>query len=362
MVLYIKFLTVPTRNINSIPKLQQENFSYYPITSEIHIDDKKVLASYKRGEVTFYEGRLGIKIIAVKRSSFDRITKEFEIAANLKHSNILHILHAPTQIDQKCVLVTEIFDCTLNRDSVKNTSDEKSMMLQLVDAVEYLSDLGIIHLDIAPQNIFIATVGTKKVTKLGNFEHSRHGPEVKGVNIQNLTDGFRAPEIVTRKTAYHESCLWSLGGVFFYITTKGFKLNESCAVLTRLNATIEDESNDKILIKDLLTRILKDNPRDRLKPANIIEHPFFWNALKTKDFILKVANAIESPNSKTFYGEISKGQHKVIQRDWIEILNRDSELFDEIKKARKDYKQKKGNSEGDKDNNIRGNSIVALIY
>lgn len=328
------------------------------MTVKISINKQNILASYKNS--VFYDGRLGnVKKVAVKQNSFDNVTKEFMILGNLQHKNILHVNVPPEQIEDKHVLITEIFECTL-QDAVNKELDHKSIMIQLAHAVGYLKDQGIIHLDIAPRNIFIANDGLRKIPKLGNFENSQFGLEVNDINPRKLSEGFVAPEILARSTAFFGSCLWSLGCVYFYVITKGFKIVESRSsveqkVLPRLNAKIQNSSSDNILIKDLLTNILKENHLNRIVAKDIVKHPYFWNTVETLNFLVNVAKTNEK--STDFYNKIRIDQHQVIGHDWTQRI--EPELLNLIKRDRKNYKRKFGN--GDEDDNLKGNNIKTLI-
>lgn len=297
--------------------------------------------------------------VAIKQSSYENVKKEFEILGKLQqHTNILHCLNR-AQINGQHVLVTEIFNKTLH-EAIKDDLNEKSMMLQLANAVNYLSHQKIIHVDIAPQNIFIVTVGREKILKLGNFENSFHGEEIKDVKHKNLTDGFKAPEILVRATAYTQSCLWSLGCVYVFMATKGFKIHDTRSrnnVPARLNAIIDNSTSEKILFKNLLCKILRLNHLERIKSEKISDHPYFWNALQTLNFIIEVANAIESPIN--FYDQIKGRSRNVFRGDWTQKI--DSELLEEIKSTRKNFKQKYSKGEVEQEENLNGMKISTLI-
>lgn len=319
------------------------------------MNTNEVLASSVNS--TIFAGRFGPIQVAIKQNTQEEVKYEFMMLVKVsEHVNILRYQYPPTQINRKHVLVTEIFSYTL-KDGIRRIFNEKSLMLQLANAVDHLQKVSVIHLGISPQNIFIVAKENELVLKLANFENAQYGTEIQAVNPRNLAEGFSAPEITYTGKAYPESCLWSLGCVYFFIFTGGFKIQcySADAVSARLKANI-DPSNDGILLKHLLTKILNEPRGNRMRTQNIMQHPYFWNTSKTLDFIVKISNRMES--STEFATKICKGQHLVIHGDWTLNGGVDQKLLKAIITADQNHQRQTGAKSSD---NINGKIITSLV-
>ncbi|CBH09512.1 protein kinase, putative [Trypanosoma brucei gambiense DAL972] len=193
----------------------------------------------------------------------------------------------------------------------------KCVMQQLFTGVAFLHDHRILHRDIKTSNILISSTGEVKLCDFGLGRHYREGQELTA-NVVTLM--YRAPELHFGITDYsYKMDMWSLGCIMAEIFLKEplFRAEEEsrhfaviCDVIgipteetfsglykmhevTRLMRSLKRYNRENTLQQifsrsnhsgaatlppsgmDLLNRILRWNPIDRLSAREALEHKFF---------------------------------------------------------------------------------------
>ena len=97
------------------------------------------------------------------------------------------------------------------------------IMKQLIEAIKYLHNEGIVHRDIKPANIFLNYDSGEDILKknifkakikLAGFYISAHLEKGKFLNTLIGTPRFLAPEVLAKKTYNEKVDIWSLGATF----------------------------------------------------------------------------------------------------------------------------------------------------
>ena len=97
------------------------------------------------------------------------------------------------------------------------------IMKQLIEAIKYLHNEGIVHRDIKPANIFLNYDSGEDILKknifkakikLTGFYISAHLEKGKFLNTLIGTPRFLAPEVLAKKTYNEKVDIWSLGVTF----------------------------------------------------------------------------------------------------------------------------------------------------
>ena len=232
-----------------------------------------------------------MKIIQCKSSSEQHtlaINKEINILKNLDHPNIIKVYEFYSSekyvyiINELCT-GGELFDKIVD---VKHFSESVAcnIMRQLLSAIAYCHEKGVIHRDLKPENILIESSEEKnkdffniKVIDFGTCEILKK----KKLTEQIGTSFYIAPEVL--KNGYNEKCdLWSCG-VILYILLCGsppfYGKNEKEIFKKILdgNFTFRHKIWNKISTeaKNLVLKLLQVNPTKRISAQEALDDVWF---------------------------------------------------------------------------------------
>lgn len=271
------------------------------------------------------------------------------------------------------------------------------LLYQIGSGIAYLHSLKIIHRDIKPQNILIAT--SKKanadsntmednlrllISDFGLCKKLEADQSSFRTNMENPagTTGWRAPELLdsphshldelSNSTRYNDSVnessitstgsfydpyskhrltksvdIFSMGCVFFYILTSGQHpfgdryMREANIIKGEYDfSSLKNNVHVKSTlyeVEDLLMRMLNGNPKERPTAQEVLKHPVFWPVSKKLMFLVKFSDRFEieikDPESK-FMNMITVTSDKIIKnKDWSTKFNK--EFMDNLGKYRK---------------------------
>ena len=232
-----------------------------------------------------------MKIIQCKSSSEQHtlaINKEINILKNLDHPNIIKVYEFYSSekyvyiINELCT-GGELFDKIVD---VKHFSESVAcnIMRQILSAIAYCHEKGVIHRDLKPENILIESSEEKnkdffniKVIDFGTCEILKK----KKLTEQIGTSFYIAPEVL--KNGYNEKCdLWSCG-VILYILLCGsppfYGKNEKEIFKKILdgNFTFRHKIWNKISTeaKNLVLKLLQVNPTKRISAQEALDDVWF---------------------------------------------------------------------------------------
>lgn len=169
---------------------------------------------------------------------------------------------------------------------------------EIIVALEYLHNQGVIHRDIKPDNLLLDGEGHVHLT---DFNVAAYLPE-NGIKLHSYsgTISYMAPEVIDKQVGYREDCdWWSLGVVLFEFAfgKRPFRGGTSKEVASRIhkgqfnfpsNSTRMDLSED---FYDLISNLLQRRVEDRLGVGDLglqrlKAHPFFkgfeWKVVENK--------------------------------------------------------------------------------
>jgi dual specificity tyrosine-phosphorylation-regulated kinase 2/3/4 len=87
-----------------------------------------------------------------------------------------------------------------------------TIMIDLIDGLEFLKYANILHLDLKPENVFLVDSESYNI-KIGDFGLAKFGNRVQSdFNVQ--TCWYRSPEVVLNNQYSFEADLWSVGLIF----------------------------------------------------------------------------------------------------------------------------------------------------
>uniref|UniRef100_A0AAR2LT93 Protein kinase domain-containing protein n=1 Tax=Pygocentrus nattereri TaxID=42514 RepID=A0AAR2LT93_PYGNA len=248
------------------------------------------------------------------------VRTEIGVLLRLSHPNIIklkEIFETPSEISLVLELVTggELFDRVVEK-GYYSERDAADAIKQVLEAVAYLHENGVVHRDLKPENLLYATSAPDAPLKIADFGLSKimddqatmktvcgtpgycgelvnTAPFTVG-HLQNFLFWFclspPAPEIL-RGCAYGpEVDMWSVG-VITYILLCGFEpffddRGDQYMFKRILNCEYEFVSpwwdNVSLNAKDLVKKLIVQDPKKRLTTLQALQHP--WVTGKAANF------------------------------------------------------------------------------
>jgi len=159
---------------------------------------------------------------------------------------------------------------------------------QIVEAVSYLHDAGIVHRDLKAENVLIGAGGVAKLIDFGSAKDLAN-PHIKGAGTWSFnkaqednvgTPNFMAPEAINNKRTDFRSDIWSLGCLFFQVLS-GFPPfgQDLLRVYERaLESRLRFPPGITADAEDLISSMVRIHPRARLGATDLQDisaHQYF---------------------------------------------------------------------------------------
>lgn len=152
----------------------------------------------------------------VREEMTRRFVNEAKTAARLQHPGIVSIYEADVYDGRPAIVMELVNGSTLTDLLASHTLDAASAMDaidQLLDAVGYAHEHGVVHRDIKPDNVFINQAGRVKLADFGIAHAGDTGGTVAGAVLG--TPGYMSPEQAKGQTVDERSDLFSVGVVAY---------------------------------------------------------------------------------------------------------------------------------------------------
>jgi serine/threonine protein kinase len=199
------------------------------VGSRYHIQSKVGTGAF----ADVYEGHDAIlnRTVAIKQFRLDdfayphkiddlrkRILREAQVAAQLHHSNIVST-HDIILTDERCVIVMEFIDgitleAVLEDKRRLGLSDTIKILSQVAEALDYAHQHKVVHRDVKPANIMVASSGEVKVTDFGIAKAESSTDLTASGSILGTPD-YMSPEQARGGKVDGRSDLFSLGCILY---------------------------------------------------------------------------------------------------------------------------------------------------
>lgn len=208
-----------------------------------------------------------------------QLRREVEIQSHLRHPNILRLygyFH-----DATCVFLIlefapkgEVYG-ELQRCGRFSEERSATYIMELADALSYCHSKNVIHRDIKPENLLLGANGELKIA---DFGWSVHTPSSRRSTLCGTLD-YLPPEMIEGKTHDRKVDMWSLGVLCFefLVGKPPFEAKtheETYRRISRVEYTFPPQFNISAGAKDLVAKLLKHNPMQRLPIQGVMTHPW----------------------------------------------------------------------------------------
>ena len=229
-----------------------------------------------------------VKILS-KRDIFEQklinqINKEISIMYNINHPYSVKLVNH-FEDNEKLYLIMELapngnlYNLIQNniKEKVKNMALIKKLIVQSIEIIKYLHSKNIVYRDIKPENLLLDNDFNIKLCDYGWATYFTPG---KFLTVYCGTPEYVSPEVI-KKYPYNEKVdIWGLGVLIFELvfgyapfssTFNEERFNNIKAGKINWPKDLNDEYKD---LKDLIEKILKVDPKERISLDEIENHPW----------------------------------------------------------------------------------------
>lgn len=261
-----------------------------PQVSDFDTIENKALGEGAFGEVFKVRHKetqieYAIKVISKEkvRSSnmLQQIRREIRIMYSLTHPHIIK-LYNHFEDDRNFYLILELAagGTLWKRMARFGSFDEATAgqyLREVILAVEYLHsrDPPVIHRDIKPENLLLDKEGRDGRIKLADFGWSNFFNDCRNRKTYCGTLDYLAPEMIKQQGHDTNLDIWNLGVLLYEMLTGDapFKASTQQAMFEKiLRVKIEFPKSFSPLAKDLVLRLLRANPDERLSLEDLMRH------------------------------------------------------------------------------------------
>ncbi|XP_055712372.1 calcium/calmodulin-dependent protein kinase type 1 isoform X2 [Phlebotomus papatasi] len=286
------------------------------------IEDKyimmELLGTGAFSEVRLAESRetpgqlFAVKIIDKKglKGKEDSLENEIKVLRRLSHPNIVQLLEtyedkAKVYLVMELVTGGELFDRIVEKGSYTE-KDASGLIRQVLEAVEYMHEQGVVHRDLKPENLLYYSPDDDSKIMISDFGLSKM--EDSGIMATACgTPGYVAPEVLAQKPYGKAVDVWSIG-VISYILLCGYPPfydeNDANLFAQILKGEFEFDSPywDEISesAKDFIRNLMCVNVEKRYTCKQALTHPWIsGNAASNKNIHGTVSEQLKKNFAKS---------------------------------------------------------------
>ena len=209
--------------------------------------------------------------------------REIEIMYRIHHPNVVK-LFGHFEDNTYCYFIMEYIQggniySYVPKNGIRKISTQQvaSIIKDVISATYFLHNMipPIIHRDIKPENVLLGSGMQAKLTDFG-WSNYMQG-EYKRTTVCG-TPIYLAPEMINNSGHDEKVDIWCIGVLLFELMTgvqpwRGTDVNTVKMNISRLNINWPKNMDKKA--RDLISKILKYYPYERISLENMLMHPFF---------------------------------------------------------------------------------------
>ena len=274
--------------------------------------------------------------------------------------------------------ICNLEDCLKIRENPFSTNELRDILLQLNNTFKILQKKNIVHSDLKPSNLLISLDKIDKcLIKLSDYGSSN-------IINNNISYGgtpiTMAPEVLKGEFYTEKSDIWSLGIIIYYMIFRDYPYhgkNELILYDDIISGKKINSANDNEL-NDLIQKMLKINPNERMSWNEYFSHSFFKEKSQIINFpefninckmhskqICYYCKECKSNLCEKCFNEHSSKVHQIVSVSKIGLNDKEIQemniLFKEIEKA-SDYLEKTKKEIESLLNQIKINKENSSIY
>ena len=292
--------------------------------------------------------------------------REIEVMYKVHHPNVVK-LYGHFEDNNYCYFLMEYISkgnlySLIPKDNKKRINPKvvATIMKDIISAAYYLHNMNppIIHRDIKPENILLNDGLVAKLTDFGWSNYIFNG--IKRTTLCG-TPVYMAPEKIREQPHDERVDIWCIGVLLFELTTGTLPFQgETVEALKNniINLKISWPKDINLDAKNLIIKILKIEPEQRISLTDMIQHDFFTKHLKDPlQFLVKPEENVkyntflvskddpktwnyklndENDDTDIISNEIKK-QEKNVSEDNLSDEKKYMELLDKYEKLKDDY-------------------------
>ena len=221
------------------------------------------------------------------KGDIERFQREINAMAFLRHDNLVALYDFFWDENNFYMIIDycpegELFDYIVKNDKL----DEPTSALifqQIASSLQYCHNLGVAHRDLKPENVLIDKFPLIKVSDFGLCGYIN---EKKLMKTFCGSPCYCSPECLCRvQYDGRLSDVWSLGVILYAMVTGEHPWNiTNTSIMLRqiLKGAYTVPSFVSNQCKELITKMMQVNPRDRISIDDILKHPWLKVASKCK--------------------------------------------------------------------------------
>lgn len=285
-----------------------------------------------------------LKCVKKKQKRDLNLENEIAVLRRIKHDNVVGMedfYESRTHYYLVMELVSggELFDRILDR-GVYSEKDASKVIQQVLQAVSFLHQNGVVHRDLKPENILYYSQDEDSKIMISDFGLSK----MVDNNIMSTacgTPGYVAPEVLAQKPYSKAVDCWSIG-VITYILLCGYppfyEETETRLFSKIMKAQYEFDSpfwdNISESAKDFIRNMMQKNPSMRYTTDQALRHPWIiGKTARSQDIYYSVSvqiqkNFVKSKWKQAYNAAVAINHMKKLQLAHTETILRQATIPD----------------------------------